>query len=68
VKDYLTASDVAALLGVKPSTVRSYAARGQMPAPNDCPCCGLGPVWSRLIVEDWREHRPGPGARTDRNA
>jgi len=53
-KEYLTIADVAELLGIRESTVRSYAARGQMPAPNVCPCCGLGPVWARIVIDDWR--------------
>lgn len=54
-KEYLTVSDVAELYGLGTSTIRAYVARGQMPAPNDCPCCGLGPVWSRwMLAEEWR--------------
>lgn len=56
-KDYLTTQEVADLLGVEAVTIRAYAKRGQMPAPNVCPCCGLGPVWSRYIIEAWRRER-----------
>jgi len=53
-KQYLTVADIAAALGVQLSTVRSYAARGQMPEGNGCPCCGLGPVWARYVLAEWR--------------
>lgn len=56
-KDYLSVADVAEHLGVTASTVRSYLSRGQMPPANDCPCCGLGPVWSRLVIEEWRPRK-----------
>lgn len=61
-KEYLTVNDVAQLLGVAPVTVRAYAARKQMPGPNVCPCCGLGPVWSRFLIEEWRNGRKRTGS------
>lgn len=55
-RDRLTAEGVADLLGVRPSTVRSYAARGQMPKPTPCPCCGHT-SWDRQAVAAWRQER-----------
>jgi len=54
VKEYLTVDEVAAHAGVTPSTITAYNTRGQMPRSTTCPCCGLGPVWARNIIEDWR--------------
>jgi hypothetical protein len=36
-RDWWTASDVATFLGIAPSTIRAYVARGQMPAADSGP-------------------------------
>jgi len=46
---------VAGLLGVTPSTVRSYLARDQMPEP--IARLGRAPVWSRPVIERWLPSR-----------
>jgi predicted DNA-binding transcriptional regulator AlpA len=61
-RERMSADEVADLLGVKPSTVRGYASRGQMPKPSACPCCGTS-SWVRSEVEDWNKRRlHGPRA------
>jgi predicted DNA-binding transcriptional regulator AlpA len=49
--------DVAQAAGVRPSTITSYAARGQMPAAVRCPCCGSGSVWRRTDIDAWIARR-----------
>lgn len=66
-KDYLTTQEIADLLGVQPVTVRAYSTRGQMPPANDCPCCGLGPVWSRYVIEEWLNERGQRGSDRSRD-
>lgn len=59
----LTADSVAELVGVRPSTIRTYAARGQMPAPAPCPCCGHGATYDEAEVRAWLARRPGRTGR-----
>lgn len=59
----VTTAGAAELLGVSPGTVASYAARGIMPAPSSCDCCGYGPTWSRAELLAWMATRPGKGGR-----
>lgn len=54
-------ADVAAHLGVASSTVRAYAARGQMPEPDGR--IGSSPWWWSDTIIGWK--RPGQGRRTD---
>ena len=63
---YLGAAEVAARVGVAPSTISSYAARGQMPEPD----VRIGPIagWSSETIDAWAGNRPGRGARTDLKA
>lgn len=56
-----TIAAVAEHLKVTTSTVRSYAARGQMPPPDGR--IGRTPWWNAETIRAWR--RPGRGARTD---
>ena len=58
----MTTNEVAEFLGISPRTVASYAARGQMPTPAACSCCGHSPTWDRAAIETWSESRPGRGA------
>lgn len=54
--DWWTTKDVARYLEVAPSTVRSYAARGQMP-PTDRRI-GREPVLRPGIIRHWVKARP----------
>ena len=54
---YLTLTDVASLLGVKPKTVSSYTTRGYLPRGVECRCCGSRPVWRRDRIEAWMRER-----------
>jgi predicted DNA-binding transcriptional regulator AlpA len=56
--------DCAAHWGVKPSTWRSYVARGQAPQP--VRKVGRESLWDAAEVRAYS--RPGQGARTDRAA
>jgi hypothetical protein len=60
--EYLSVQDVADALGIKPSTVRSYVARKQMPSWNYCPTCGHAPTWARWTLAEWRPEVFGDGA------
>jgi hypothetical protein len=53
--------DVAARLDVTRATVRSYLARGQMPAP--IVRIGGSPVWSGPLIDRWAVARRGRGGR-----
>lgn len=57
----LGTNEVASLAGVSPRTIASYAARGQMPKPSVCPCCGHTPTWSAREIDQWLGNRPGRG-------
>lgn len=50
-----TTEDVAAALGIAPSTVRAYGTRGQMPAPTGR--LGRTPYWNPEDIEPWIEAR-----------
>ena len=47
---------VAQRLQVKPSTVRSYHKRGQMPRADKY--FGRSPVWASQTIENWVKTRP----------
>jgi predicted DNA-binding transcriptional regulator AlpA len=51
----LDVNAVAALLVVKPSTVRSYHKRGQMPKADHY--FGRSPVWNKGTIEGWTSSR-----------
>jgi predicted DNA-binding transcriptional regulator AlpA len=55
---------VARLCCVRPQTIATYLARGQMPEP--VARLGNSPLWSRAIVEYWLESRPGQGVNGGR--
>jgi DNA-binding transcriptional MerR regulator len=50
-----TTGDIAKAVGVEPSTIRAYKARGQMPAPTDH--IGTTPWWSDKDIEPWIKDR-----------
>lgn len=54
----LYTADVAALLNVKPGTLRSYVSRGQMPAPDGADRL-KGLWWHEATLTAWE--RPGRG-------
>jgi hypothetical protein len=54
--DWWTTSDVARFLDVAPSTIRAYAARGQMPAADRR--IGREPVWRPATIRKWERQRP----------
>lgn len=51
----LDVQGVASLLEVKPSTVRAYHKRGQMPRADRY--FGRSPVWERKTIDDWNQNR-----------
>ena len=56
---YMTTRDIAAYLGVKPSTVTAYVARGQPPADA---VVGSTKLWRRATVQSWAAQRPRKGS------
>jgi DNA-binding transcriptional MerR regulator len=52
VSGYLTATEVAAQLGLSPSTITAYRARGKMPAPDIQ--YGRTPLWTPETIRKWR--------------
>jgi hypothetical protein len=56
----------AGILTLSPQTVSTYVSRGRFAAPQRR--IGGQPLWSRPILEIWRETRPGRGYRTDLRA
>jgi len=58
-EDWWTTNDVAAYLGISQSTIRSYVARQQMPAPDRH--IGRTAVWKPDTIRTWHEDRPRVG-------
>jgi excisionase family DNA binding protein len=56
---YMTTRDIAAYLGIKPSTVTAYIARGQFPGPDAV--IGATKLWKRETVYAWAARRPRKG-------
>lgn len=54
--ELIGAAEVAEILGVTPSTVSAYLARGQMLAPLLTLACG--PIWLRADIDRWQTGRP----------
>ena len=50
-----TTSDIAEAVGVRPSTIRAYHSREQMPAPTGY--IGTTPYWDAEDIEPWIEDR-----------
>lgn len=53
----LTSEEAAALLGVTPSTFRTYRSRSALPLPVP----DAAKTWSRKELLDWKKARPGGG-------
>lgn len=58
-RDWWTTDDVAAFLGVAPSTVRAYSARQQMPAADRR--IGRMQLWRPRTITKWNAERPRVG-------
>jgi hypothetical protein len=61
--DWWTTRDVATFLDVTPSTIRAYAARGQMPEADRR--IGREPVWRPETIRSWQSQRPRQRRVTD---
>ena len=59
--ELVSATEVAAMLGVKPGAVHSYRARGYLPEP--FVTLGCGAIWLRADIEKWNAQRPGKAWR-----
>ncbi|TDD37870.1 MarR family transcriptional regulator [Actinomadura sp. KC06] len=62
-KEFWTAADIAAYLGVTVETVRVYRSRGRGELPAEDDRFGQSPVWRPATIINHK--RPGQGARTD---
>lgn len=51
-ESYMTATEVAQSLGLSPSTITAYRARGRMPAPDVQ--YGRTPLWKAETISQWR--------------
>lgn len=60
---YLSYAEVAAVTGLRESTLRKYAMEGRMPEPDMR--VGRSPGWAEDTIKRWIASRPGRGARTD---
>lgn len=60
--EWLTTEQAARRAGIKPDTLRHYAAKGLAPAPARF---GRSLMWDPAAIEQWLATRPGRGARTD---
>jgi hypothetical protein len=61
--DYWTVADVAAYLGIKPETVRTYRSRNRGELPPEDKMFGRSPVWKPATITAFA--RLGQGHRTD---
>jgi predicted DNA-binding transcriptional regulator AlpA len=60
---YLSMPEIAARTGLAESTVRTYRARGKLPAP--AVMVGMAGGWTVDVIDAWAKKLPGQGARTD---
>ena len=60
---YLSYAEIADIIGVSASTLRSYYSTNRMPRPDAT--IGTTPGWTESTIQTWMQNRPGPGARTD---
>ena len=61
VSELVSMTEIAAMIGVNVTAVRSYRSRGILPEP--LIVLGVGPIWRRSDVIDWQASRPGKGWR-----
>ncbi|WP_347350390.1 MerR family DNA-binding transcriptional regulator [Intrasporangium sp.] len=59
---WLTTEQAARRAGIKPDTLRHYAAQGLAPAPTRF---GRSLMWDPAAITHWLATRPGRGTRTD---
>lgn len=64
-KKYLSSAGAASHLGLSPSTVATYRARGIFPPPNVIIGEGKAQVfgWSKETLDIWQANRPGKAGR-----
>lgn len=60
---FLGYNEVAAALGLSPSSIRAYYSTGRMPQPDVT--VGNTPGWTPETITAWVALRPGAGTRTD---
>ena len=60
-RDWWTVRDIADYLAVSEGTVRTYLARGEMPAPERR--IGRSNLWKPRTILNWHESRPRPRKR-----
>jgi predicted DNA-binding transcriptional regulator AlpA len=63
--DWWTTRDVATFLGIAPSTIRAYVARGQMPEADRR--IGREPVWRPATIRRWHSQRPRQGQNPEQS-
>lgn len=63
---YLTSAELAARIGIKPSSVHRYRTRGAIPEPDEV--VGRTPLWKEATITTWMEARPGHGWRKGKTA
>lgn len=61
IAELVSMSEIASLIGVNVTAVRSYRSRGILPEP--IAVLGVGPIWRRSDIIDWQASRPGKGWR-----
>jgi len=59
--DLMAIEDVAALIKVRPATIRSYVTRGRMPRPDGY--FAKKPWWRAETIRAWQASRPGKAGR-----
>lgn len=55
----LITDEVADLVGIEPTSWRTYVSRGDAPRPDDY--VGATPLWRKSTIEKWMRERPGQG-------
>lgn len=63
-EDMLTYAELAAEVGVSPSTLRSYASRRQARLPDPDGRVGQSPFWKRSTVAPWVRQAKAARARS----
>lgn len=61
VAELVSMTEIASLIGVNVTAIRSYRSRGILPEP--LVTLGVGPIWRRSDIIDWQAARPGKGWR-----
>lgn len=61
VSELVSMTEIAAMINVNVTAVRSYRSRGILPEP--LVVLGVGPIWRRSDIIDWQASRPGKGWR-----